>query len=309
MARRRENLVIVGAGPAGLTAAIYTARAGLNPLVIEKLQPGGMMATTDIIENYPGFNEGIDGPELAGKMHAQAEKFGARFAFGEVHQLSLEDDRKILRTDLGELEINALVAASGTDHRLLGIPGEREFFGRGVSICGTCDGPFYRGKTAGVVGGGNSAIQEAMFIARFAQTVHIIHRRDQLRADKVLADRALATPNIHIIWDTIVTAVLGDETGVTGLALQNRKTGESHTLAVDGFFEFIGLIPNNQWLKDLLPLSEDGFLKADRYGRTDIPGLFVAGDLRAKDMRQIATAVGDGAAVARVVEEYLDNQI
>lgn len=308
MTRRRENLVIVGAGPAGLTAAIYTARAGLDPLVIEKLQPGGMMATTDIIENYPGFDEGISGPDLAMKMHRQAEKFGARFAFGEVHQLLPEAERKILRTDLGEFEVNALIAAGGTEHRLLGIPGEREFFGRGVSVCGTCDGPFYRGKAAGVVGGGNSAIQEAMFIARFAQTVHLIHRRDQLRADKILADRAMALPNLNIIWDTIVTAVLGDASGVTGLTLQNKKTGEQRNLAVDGFFEFIGLIPNNQWLKDLPLLNEEGFIKADKYGRTDLPGLFVAGDLKAKETRQIATAVGDGALVARLVEDYLDSQ-
>ncbi|MDP8225269.1 MAG: thioredoxin-disulfide reductase [Candidatus Lernaella stagnicola] len=302
---RHEQVVIVGAGPAGLTAAIYTARSGLETLVIEKLQPGGMMASTDIIENYPGYEEGINGPELSMKMQQQAERFGARFEFGEVHGLTTNGDKKILQTDLGEIEADVVIGATGTEHRMLGVPGERELFGKGVSICGTCDGPFYKGKEVAVVGGGNSALQEAMFIARFAEKVHIVHRRDELRADKILADRAMNTPNIRLVWDSIVTEVVG-ENGVDGVRLKNKKTGEESLLAVDGFFIFIGLIPNNAWLGGALPVDEQGFIVTDIYGRTDLPGVFMAGDLRSKDMRQIATAVGDGAMVARVVEDYLD---
>lgn len=302
---QQEDLIIIGAGPAGLTAAIYAARAGLNPLVFEKLQPGGMMATTDVIENYPGFEQGVNGPELALKIHQQAEKFGARFEFAEVQKLTIDGDQKILDTDTGQFAAKALIIATGTDHRLLGIPGEQEYFGRGVSICGTCDGPLYKGKTTGVVGGGNSAIQEAMFIARFAEKVYIFHRRDKLRADKVLGDRAMATPNIEIVWNTIVTEVIGDDNGVTGLKLHNKVTGEDSELNVDGFFEFIGLIPNNKCLRDVVDLSNEGFIVTDLYGRASVPGIFAAGDIRNKEFRQIATAIADGAQAARLAEEYL----
>lgn len=304
---RQEKIVIVGAGPSGLTAAIYAARSGLNPLVIEKLQPGGMMASTDIIENFPGFETGVNGPELSMKMHQQAERFGARFEFGEVHKLEVSEGRKILRTDLGDIEAEALIAATGTDHRMLGIPGEHELFGRGVSICGTCDGPFYKGRAVGVVGGGNSAIQEALFVARFADPVYIIHRRDKLRADQVLAERALQTPNIRMIWDSVVTKVIGEQ-NVKALLVKNVKTGVESELPVDGFFVFIGLIPNSQWLNNQAPLTAEGFVVADEYGQTAVPGLFVAGDLRDKQMRQIATAVGDGAVVVRSVEKFLEEK-
>ena len=303
---REENVVIVGAGPAGLTAAIYAGRAGLSPLVIERLQPGGMMASTDLIENYPGFEAGVTGMELGTKMHQQAERFGARFEFGEVHGLDIVGDRKLLRTDLGEVNTRALIAASGTGHRLLGIPGEREFFGRGVSTCGTCDGPLYKGKTAGVVGGGNSAAQEAMFVARFAKKVYLLHRRDALRADKVLADRLLATPNIEIVWSTIPLAITGDAHGVNGMRVQNKKTGEERTIAVDGFFIFIGLSPNTRWLGDAVKLSAEGFVTTDPDLRTSVPGLFAAGDVVDKEFRQITTAVADGARAARMAERFLD---
>jgi thioredoxin reductase (NADPH) len=304
---RQERIVIVGAGPAGLTAAIYAARSGLDPLVIEKLQPGGMMASTDIIENFPGFEAGVNGPELSMKMHQQAERFGARFEFGEVQALEIVAGQKILHTDLGDIQVEALIAATGTEHRMLGIPGEHKLFGRGVSICGTCDGPFYKGRAVGVVGGGNSAIQEALFVARFADPVYIIHRRDKLRADQVLAERAFQTPNIQFIWDTVVTEVVGEH-NVKGLHLKNKKTGVESELTVDGFFVFIGLIPNNQWLNNQVPLAGEGFVMADEYGLTAVPGLFVAGDLRDKGMRQIATAVGDGAVVVRSVEKYLEEK-
>jgi thioredoxin reductase (NADPH) len=302
---RQEKIVIVGAGPAGLTAALYAARSGLNPLVVEKLQPGGMMATTDVIENYPGFAEGVSGAELSMKMHQQAERFGARFEFGEVHRLEIADGHKVLHTDLGEIRTDVVIAATGTEHRMLGVPGEKELFGRGVSICGTCDGPFYKGKQVGLVGGGNSAMQEAMFVARFASAVHVIHRRNKLRADKVLAERAMATPNIHFIWDTVVTEVVGGK-HVTAIRLKNVKTGATGELAVDGFFEFIGLLPNSHWLKGVVPFSEEGFVRASDVGETGVPGLFVAGDLRDKGMRQIATAIGDGAAVVRTLEKHLE---
>ena len=304
---RREKIVIVGGGPAGLTAAVYAARSGLNPLVFEKLQPGGMMTTTDLIENFPGFPNGVNGAELSAKMQQHAERFGARFEFGEVHAASLDDGLKVLNTDAGEIAADVVIAATGTEHRLLGIPGEHDFFGRGVSICGTCDGPLYRNKTAGVVGGGNSAMQEAMFIARFAKDIYIIHRRDKLRADKILADRALATPNIHFIWDSVVVKVIGVD-GVDGIRIRNVRTGEESDLKVDGFFEFIGLLPNSGWLKNLTPLNDEGFVITNEFGETQVPGLFAAGDLRDKPMRQIATAVGDGAVVIRAAERYLDEK-
>jgi thioredoxin reductase (NADPH) len=307
MTVRHEKIVIVGAGPAGLTAAIYAARAGLKPLVIEKLQPGGMMMTTDLIENYPGFDEGVNGADLSLKMHQHAERFGARFEFGETHAALQANGGLLLQTDLGEIAATVVIAATGTEHRLLGIPGEQKFFGRGVSICGTCDGPFYKGRAVGVVGGGNSAIQEGLYVARFASEVNIIHRRDELRADKILADRALAAPNIKFVWSSVVLEVLG-QNAVEGLRVQNKKTGEVSTLPVHGFFEFIGLIPNSKWLKNLAPLSEEGFVVTNEFGETEIPGLFAAGDVRRKPMRQIATAVGDGSAVVRTVEKYLESK-
>lgn len=302
---KQEEIVIVGAGPSGMTAAIYAARAGFKPLVIEMLQPGGLMATTDIIENYPGFEEGVNGTELAMKMHQQAERFGTRFDFAETHRLELVGQKKILHTDNGELEAKTIIAASGTTHRMLGIPGEGEYFGRGVSVCGTCDGPLYKGKATGVVGGGNSAIQEAMFIARFAEKVYIFHRRDELRADKILGDRAIATPNIEIVWNSIVTGVEGDDNGVTALRTHNKVTNEDKVVPVDGFFVFIGQIPNSKWLGDAVEKDKQGFVITDDNTRTSVPGLFAAGDLRSKEFRQIATAVSDGATAARMAEHYL----
>lgn len=304
---RKEDVVIVGAGPAGLTAAIYAARSGLNTLVFEKMQPGGMMAATDTIENYPGYEEGVNGAELAMKMHRQAERFGARFEYDEVHKLVVEGENKILHTDSGEILARVIIAASGTDHRLLGIPGEHEFFGRGVSICGTCDGPLYRGKVAGVVGGGNSAAQEAMFIARFADKVYVFHRRDQLRADKILADRLIATPNVEVVWDTIVKRVVGNDLGVKAVEVHNKKTGEDSTFAVDGFFVLIGLVPNNQWIKGAVECAEDGFILTGENLQTNVPGVYAAGDLRHKEFRQITTAVSDGAMAARGAEHYLQD--
>ena len=236
----------------------------------------------------------------------QAERFGARFEFAQVHELVLNGESKILKTDSGDYETKALIIATGTNHRLLGVPGEQELFGRGVSICGTCDGPLYRGKVAGVVGGGNSAIQEAMFIAKFAEKVYIFHRRDKLRADKVLGDRIQAMENVEVVWNTVVTEVLGDDNGVTGVKLHNKVTGEDSELPLDGFFEFIGLIPNNTCLGKQVELGDDGFILTDAHGTTNIPGVYAAGDIRHKDFRQIATAVSDGAEAARLAEAYLD---
>jgi len=303
---REEEVVIVGGGPAGMTAAIYLARSGIAPLVFEKLQAGGQMITTELIENYPGFEQGISGIDLSMKMQAQAERFGARFEYAEVHKLTVDGNRKILQTDSGEFAARAVIAASGTTHRLLGVPGEQTFFGRGVSVCGTCDGPLYKGKVASVVGGGNSALQEGLFVARFAKKVYIVHRRDQLRADKVLGDRALATPNVEFIWDTVITEIVGTlEGGVRAMRLKNKKTGAESTMPVDGVFVFIGQLPANEWMSAEVERSEEGFIKTSVYMETNVPGVFVAGDLRDKGMRQIATAIGDGAIVARAVERYL----
>ena len=257
------------------------------------------------MENYPGFDDGVMGAELAAKMEHQARRFGLEIVTGEAKKLTLDGDYKIVETDSETFRAKVVVIASGTTHRSLGIPGEDDLFGRGVSNCATCDGPLYRQREVTVVGGGDSAIQESLFLAKFASKVTVIHRRNELRAIKTLADRALGEPKIEFVWDSHVTQVLGKD-GVDGIRIKNKNTNEETDLPCDGFFVFIGMNPNVEFLEGQCKADAGGFLITDAGCETSIPGVFAIGDVRAKDMRQVATAVGDGATAARAMEKYLD---
>ncbi len=302
------DLVIIGGGPAGLTAYLYAARARLNTLLIEKLAPGGQVLVTDFVENYPGFPDGLPGWELMEKFTTHVKKLGFNQKTGEVVALTLEEEtKKIKLADGEELAARAVIIATGASPNKLGVPGEEELTGKGVSYCATCDGPFFRDQVVAVVGGGNTAVQEAIFLTKFAQKVYLIHRRDQLRAQKILQERAFANPKIEFIWNTVVTEILGQEK-VEGVRLKNRKTGEETKLPVDGVFIFIGIRPQSDFVKGLLKLDEKGFIITDCEMRTEIPGLFAAGDVRAKACRQIITAAGDGATAAYMAEHYLSQK-
>jgi len=300
----RYDLIIIGGGPAGLTAGLYAARARLKALLIERGIPGGQAAVTSHIENYPGFPEGIDGPELGQRMKEQAVHFGLEFLTAEVGSVTLEDNLKVVHTDQGTLKARALIIATGTQNATLGVPGERELKGRGVSYCATCDGAFFRDKTVAVVGGGDSAIDEALFLTRFVKEAIIIHRRDALRATKILQDRAFANPKIRFQWNSVVEEILGQST-VQGVIVRNVKTGQKATLPVDGIFIYIGLKPNTAFLGDLLRLDERGYIITNEEMETNIPGIFAAGDVRAKSLRQVITACADGAIAAVNADRYL----
>ena len=303
-----ENLIIIGAGPAGLTAGLYAARAQLTAILLEKFAPGGQILTTDRVENYPGFPEGISGFELVDRMKRQAERFGLVIQSNEVSRLEFARDRKIVVTDKGHLETRTLILACGATPRKLGIEGESDLTGRGVSYCATCDGPFYRDQDVAVIGGGDTALEEAVFLTRFAGKVHIIHRRDELRGIKVLQDRAKADEKINIVWDTVPTRIAG-EAGVEAVDLKNLKTGEASRLPVQGVFVFIGYDPNNDLVKGLVDLDKHGFIVTDNNMQTSVPGVFAAGDIRSKILRQISTAVGEGATAAFAAEKYLESAI
>lgn len=300
-----EDVIIIGAGPAGLTAGLYAARARLKTVLLERLAPGGQILTTDWVENYPGFPEGISGFELVDRMKRQSEKFGLVIQSQDVSRLELDQEKKILVTDKGNLESKALILACGATPRRLGIEGETLLTGKGVSYCATCDGPFYRDQEVAVIGGGDTAVEEALFLTRFASRVYLIHRRDELRATKLLQERVQAEGKIKIIWDTIPTQITG-EIGVDGINLKNVKTGEESRLPVQGVFVFVGFSPNNGPVKDLLKLDERGFVVTNNHMETSIPGVFAAGDIRSKLLRQVSTAVGDAAMAAFAAERYLE---
>jgi len=301
-----EDLIIIGAGPAGLTAGLYSARARLNAILFEKLLPGGQILSTDSIENYPGFPDGLSGFELVDRMKRQAEKFGLIIQSREVTGLEFHPEKKIVFTSDETLETRALIITSGAAPRKLGVNGEEKLTGKGVSYCATCDGPFYRDQEVAVVGGGDTAVEEALFLTRFASKVYIIHRRDELRATKLLQERALAEEKIVPVWDSVATQVVG-ETGVEGIDIQNVKTNEKSHLPVQGIFVFIGFYANNQLVKDLLELDRAGFIITNNEMETSVPGVFAAGDIRAKLLRQVSTAVGDGATAAFAAEKYLNS--
>jgi thioredoxin reductase (NADPH) len=301
-----EDLIIIGAGPAGLTAGLYAARARLKTLMLERLSPGGQVLMTDWVENYPGFPDGISGFELMDHMRRQAEKFDLLIGNQEVSRVELTPEKKIVVTEKGNLETRALILTSGATPRKLGIEGEALLTGKGVSYCATCDGPFYRDQEVALIGGGDTAVEEAIFLTRFTSKVHLIHRRDELRATKLLQERVMALDQVDIVWDTIPMRIVGD-TEVKGVDLKNVKTGKASHLPVQGVFVFIGYVPNNELVEDQLEMDPFGFVVTDNDMQTSVPGVFAAGDIRSKILRQIATAVGDGATAAFAAERYLEN--
>jgi len=304
-----ENVIIVGTGCAGLTAAIYTGRANLSPLVLEGRQPGGQLTTTTAVENFPGFPEGVDGPELIMRMHQQAEKFGARFEYGVVEEFERVGDINRIKVDGVWKETRALIVASGASPRYLGVPGETALIGHGLTSCATCDGAFYRNVPVCVVGGGDSACEEATFLTRFASKVYLIHRRDGLRASKIMADRALANPKIEPIWNSVVTRYLTDEEGeVRGVMLSHPSGGEERELEVKCVFVAIGHEPNTAAFRGKLATDESGYLLQKHGTHTDLPGVFAAGDVADHVYRQAITAAGQGCAAAIDAERWLAEQ-
>jgi thioredoxin reductase (NADPH) len=299
-----EKVIIIGSGPAGYAAAIYTARANLNPLVIAGPALGGQVALSSEIGNYPGFPEDIAGPELAQLMQEQAERFGARMEMDIVTGVDLSAHPFKVVTYGGEHEAQALIVASGASPRKLGVPGEEELAGRGVSYCATCDGFFYTGKEIVMVGGGDAAIEEAIFLTRFASKVHVIHRRDQLRAEPLLQERAFRNEKISIIWDTIVTEIEGDE-ATTGVRLRNVRTGEEELFPTQGVFIAIGYEPNTGFLDGQLEMTDGDYVIVDDDQRTSVAGVWAAGDACDWTYRQIATSVGAGCKAAMQVEHYI----
>ncbi len=306
MGRPEYDLLIVGGGPAGLTAGMYATRGGLRTVLIEKLAPGGQAASTFMIENYPGFPEGIPGPELSQAMENQAKRFGLEIINGEIEQLISRGHLWEVIQEGNKFIGKAVIVATGVNPVKLGIPGEEELTGRGVSYCATCDGPFFRGQEIGVVGGGDSAVDEALYLTRFANQVYLIHRRNALRAEKIIQERAFRNEKIKILWDTVVTKVLG-ETGVEGMELRNVKTLEMRTLKVSGVFFYVGLKPNAEFLRGIAQMDEQGYVITDDHMATSVPGIFAAGDVRQKLLRQVTTAVGDGATAAFAAERYIES--
>jgi len=301
------DLVIIGAGPAGLTAGLYAARARLNVLLLEKAVPGGQIIVTDWIENYPGFPEGISGFDLAEKMKIQAEAFGLKMDTAEVHSLALTPDVKEVVLQDKRIKAKSLIIASGASPKKLGI-GEDRYMGKGISFCATCDAPFFKEKTVVAVGGGDTAVQEAIYLTKFVKKVYLLHRRDELRATKILQERAFANNKIEILWDTVATGVDGFF-GIEGVHVKNVKTGEEKTLKADGCFIWVGTLPNTDFLKDAVDTDAYGFIRTDAKMQTSVPGVFAVGDVRDTPLRQVSTAVGDGAIAAVSAEHYLENVI
>ncbi len=299
-----EKVIVVGSGPAGYAAAIYTGRAQLKPLVIAGPALGGQVAISSEIGNYPGFPDDISGAELAQLMQKHAERFGARIEMDVVTGVDLSTHPFKVTTYGDELETQSLIVASGASPRKLGVPGEAELSGRGVSYCATCDGFFYQGKQIVMVGGGDAAVEEAMFLTRFASKVHIVHRRDQLRAEKLLQERAFRNNKIEFIWDTVVTEIVGEQV-VTGVNLRNVKTDQERVFPAEGVFIAIGYVPNTDFLGGQLALTDDGYIVADDTGRTSVEGVWAAGDVCDWTFRQIATSVGAGCKAAIRVEHYI----
>ncbi|NLX26507.1 MAG: thioredoxin-disulfide reductase [Lentisphaerae bacterium] len=303
-----EKVVIIGAGPAGYTAAVYTARAGLEPLVIEGMQPGGQLTTTTEIENFPGFPEGIDATALMERFRAQAERFGAKFLqYDAVARADFSQRPFKLEMMAGDpLEAQTVIVATGATAKYLGLESEQKFMGRGVSACATCDGAFYRDVPVVVVGGGDTACEESIFLTRFASKVTLVHRRDELRASKIMAERAINHPKIEMAWDSVVDEILGDETGVTGVRIKNVKTGERTDIEASGYFSAIGHKPNTDAFVGQLEMTETGYLIADGV-KTKVEGVYAAGDVADAVYRQAITAAGTGCAAALEAERFLES--
>ena len=300
-----ENIIIIGSGPAGLTAALYTARANLNPLLISGNEFGGQIALTNEVENYPGFPDGITGPELTELMKQQAEKFGARFETDHVSKVNFQSHPFTLETENGaQYEAKSVIIATGASPRRLGVPGELELTGRGVSYCATCDGFFFRGKDVAVIGGGDSALQEGLFLTRFASQVHIVHRRNELRAQPILQERARENEKIKFVWDSVVDDIRGNGT-VNALDLTNVRTGAKSALPVSGVFVYIGHYPNTELFQGQLEMNEENYLKVDERLHTKIPGVFAAGEAHDHIFKQAIVSAGFGCMAAMEAEKFL----
>ncbi len=298
------DTMIIGAGPAGMTAALYAARSNLKVALLERGIYGGQMNNTAEIENYPGYAR-ISGPELAEKMFEPLENLGVEHLFGQVEKIEDHGDYKKIITEDEVFETKTVILASGANHRHLGVPGEEEYNSRGVSYCAVCDGAFFRDEDLLVVGGGDSAVEEAIFLTRFAKSVTIVHRRDQLRAQKLLQERAFANEKISFIWDSVVKEIKGDDLRVTSVVFENVKTGQSSESDFGGVFVYVGLDPVSDFVKDLGICDEAGWVVTDQHMKTAIDGIYAIGDVRQKDLRQITTAVGDGAVAGQEVYKYI----
>jgi len=299
------DVIIIGGGPAGLTAGLYTSRSRLKTLLIENGLLGGQMTTTEVIENYPGFPEGVTGDELSRLMEEQAKRFGLEVTPEYVVEVKLEGAKKIVKTEEGSYLSQALIICTGTEYRKLGVPGEKEFSGKGVSYCATCDGAFFQDNQIVVVGGGDSALTEALYLTKFGKEVTIIHRRDALRGTKIYQERVFTHPKIKLLWNSVIQEIKGDSI-VKSIVVKNVKTGEVSEHPIDGVFLFVGLSPRTQFLRGLVDMDEEGYILTDGNGQTSVKGIFAAGDCRKKLVRQIATAVGDGATAACSTEKYLE---
>jgi len=298
------EVIIIGGGPAGLSAGLYTSRARLRSLLIERGPLGGQITNAELVENYPGFPQGISGLELGQLMHQQATRYGLETLQAEATGLELQGEKRVVITTKGKFTARAVIIASGSERRKLGIAGEEEFTGRGVSYCATCDGPFFKDRTIAVVGGGNAAITEALHLVKFASRVKVIHRRNELRATRILQEKALAEPKIEFLWDTEVEGIEGKDK-VKRLSLSNVITREKSTLDVAGVFVAIGLKPNTDYLKGVLPIDKAGYIVTNERMETPVAGIFAAGDVRLNSARQAITAAGDGATAAVYAEKFL----
>jgi len=299
------DVIIAGAGPAGMTAAVYASRANLDTLMLERGIPGGQVANTEDVENYPGFDH-ILGPDLSNKMFDHAKKFGAEYAYGDIKSIEDHGNYKTIHAGKKVYHTKALIIATGAQYKKLGIPGEEELGGRGVSYCAVCDGAFFKEKELVVVGGGDSAVEEGVYLTRFASKVTIVHRRDELRAQRILQDRAFNNDKIEFIWDTIAEKINGPEGKVSSISLKNVKTDEVYDFPTSGVFVYVGMLPLNDPFTDLGITDEEGYIPTSENMETKIPGIFAAGDIRAKDLRQIVTATGDGSIAAETAIKYVE---
>ena len=301
------DMIIIGGGPAGYTSALYASRAGLDTLLIERMSIGGQMAVTDTIDNYPGFDDGIDGYMLGMKMQAGAERFGAKTEYAEVTEVSLEGKIKKIFTTSGEFLAKTVVIATGANPKELGVDGEEALIGRGVHYCAHCDGRFYKDMIVMVVGGGNTAVADALYLSRLAKKVYLVHRRDSLRATKIYHDPLMKSENVEIVWNSTVSQFITDER-LKGVILENLKDKSKRKVAVDGVFVSIGRTPATDLFEDQLKLDKNGYIVSDETTKTNIDGVYVIGDVRTKALRQVVTAVADGAVAAHFAEEYLMNE-
>ncbi|WP_188389683.1 thioredoxin-disulfide reductase [Priestia taiwanensis] len=307
MEEKIYDVVIVGAGPAGMTAAVYTSRANLSTLMIERGVPGGQMANTEDVENYPGY-ESILGPELSNKMFAHAKKFGAEYAYGDIKSITDGKEYKTIQAGTKEYKARAVIIAAGAQYKKLGVPGEKELSGRGVSYCAVCDGAFFKDKELVVVGGGDSAVEEGVYLTRFASKVTIVHRRDQLRAQKILQDRAFANEKISFIWNNTVKEINDNGNGKVGsVTLVDVNNGEEQNFQADGAFIYIGMLPLSEPFMNLGIMNENGYIETNDNMETKVPGIFAAGDIREKMLRQIVTATGDGSIAAQSAQHYIES--